>query len=160
MEVRRWGEERLAELEPLWRDMHAHHGELEDVPPVRPFAASWAQRQEQYRGWLRSGEGVLLVAEVGDAKPVGYLMLTIGAGPATWDVGDKAAEIESIAVLTQERSGGVGKALMDAAIDAAAGAGATAVGVGVVHSNAAAIRFYERAGFKPFYLQMLRVQAP
>jgi ribosomal protein S18 acetylase RimI-like enzyme len=156
VKVLRWGEERLPELEPLWRAMHAHHRDLEDVPPVRPFEDSWARRQEQYGGWLRSGEGIVLVAERDGGPPVGYAALTIGDGPSTWDVGDRAAEIESIAVLPSERSSGVGAALMDAAVEAARSAGAMAIGVGVVHSNADAIRFYERAGFKPFYLQMLR----
>jgi ribosomal protein S18 acetylase RimI-like enzyme len=156
VKVRRWGEERLPELEPLWRAMHAHHRDLEDVPPVRPFEDSWARRQEQYRGWLRSGEGIVLVAERDGGQPVGYVALTIGDGPSTWDVGDRAAEIESVAVIESERSSGVGAALMEAAIEAARSAGATAIGVGVVHSNADAIRFYERAGFKPLYVQMLR----
>ena len=157
MEVRRWGEDRIAELEPLWRDLHGHHAELEEVPPVRPFGDSWAHRQEQYHGWLRSGEGVLFVAEDDDGKPVGYLMLTVGGAPATWEVGGTAAEVETLAVLEGARSDGVGTALMDAAVEEAKSAGAGAVGVGVVHSNAAAIRFYERAGFKTFYLQMLRI---
>jgi ribosomal protein S18 acetylase RimI-like enzyme len=156
VEVRRCGEDRISELEPLWRELLAHHADLEKVPPVRPFGDSWARRREQYHGWLNSGDGVLLVAESDDGKPVGYLMLTIGAGPATWEVGGKAAEVETVAVLASERSGGVGKALMDAAVEEAKSAGAAAIGVGVVHSNAAAIRFYERAGFRPFYLQMLR----
>jgi ribosomal protein S18 acetylase RimI-like enzyme len=30
------------------------------------------------------------------------------------------------------------------------------VAVGVAHTNADAIRFYEREGFKPFYVLMLR----
>jgi ribosomal protein S18 acetylase RimI-like enzyme len=85
-------------------------------------------------------------------------MLTIADGPATWEVGDRVAEVETMAVLPGERSGGVGTALIEAALAAAEAAGVEAIGVGVVHSNAAAIRFYERAGFRPFYVEMLRLQ--
>jgi ribosomal protein S18 acetylase RimI-like enzyme len=51
----------------------------------------------------------------------------------------------------------VGAALMDAALDAADAEGVRAIGVGVVHSNVDGIRFYERAGFRPFYVELLRL---
>jgi ribosomal protein S18 acetylase RimI-like enzyme len=149
------GAERLAELAPLWEALQDHHATLEAMPPVRPRADSWARRQRQYSRWLADGSARLFIAER-DERAVGYLMLTIGDGPATWGVGDRAAEVETLSVLPGERSSGAGGALMDAAIRAAEATGASAIGVGVVHSNAAGIRFYERHGFEPFYVQLLR----
>ena len=35
-------------------------------------------------------------------------------------------------------------------------AGVRSVAVGVAHTNADAIRYYERAGFEPFYVLMVR----
>jgi GNAT superfamily N-acetyltransferase len=148
--------ERIPELRPLWEALEVHHAELPGVPSIRPLADSWERRQQRYRDWLAKGSGRLFVADR-DGRVTGYLMLTIGDAPASWDVGAKAAEIETLSVLPDERSGGVGAALMDAALDVAERAGVRAIGVGVVHSNVHAVRFYERAGFKPFYVQLLRL---
>jgi ribosomal protein S18 acetylase RimI-like enzyme len=155
--VVRAGEERIPELQPLWEALELHHAELPDVPPVRPLAESWQRRRDQYREWLADGSGRLFVAE-DDGRAVGYLMLTIGGKPATWDVGEHAAEVETMSVLPDARSRGVGAALMDAALRHAEDEGVRAVGVGVVHSNEAGIRFYDRAGFKQFYVQLLRFE--
>lgn len=153
--VREGGVERIPDLAELWEVLGDHHSTLDDVPPVRAAADRWERRRRQYRDWLSERAGRLFIAER-DGRPVGYLMMTIGDGPATWEVGDVVAEIETMSVLPSERSSGVGKALMDAALAAAEAAGAKAVGVGVVHTNTDAIRFYERAGFEPFYVEMLR----
>jgi ribosomal protein S18 acetylase RimI-like enzyme len=153
--VREVGAERIPDLAELWESLGRHHASLDEVPAVRPAADRWERRQRQYCQWLSDGDGHLFVADR-DGRAVGYLMLTISDGPATWEVGDRVAEIETMAVLPDERSSGVGSLLMDAALAAADAAGIDAVAVGVVHSNAGAIRFYERAGFEHFYVEMLR----
>jgi ribosomal protein S18 acetylase RimI-like enzyme len=152
------GAERIPDLAALWESLGDHHSTLDDVPAVRPAADRWERRQRQYRDWLAERSGRLFIAERG-GQLVGYLMMTIGDGPATWEVGDRVAEVETMAVLPSERSGGAGTALIDAALAAAEAAGVKAIAVGVVHSNAGAIRFYERAGFQPFYVEMLRYRA-
>ena len=154
--VERAGIEQLDVVEPLWKSLQEHHAELEEVPDVRALDASWKRRRAQYERWLREGTAYLLVASDGD-HAVGYLMLRLGDGPSTWEIGERAGEVETLAVLPEARSSGVGEALMRAAIEVADANGVRALGVGVVHSNEAAIRFYERAGFRQFYLQMLRV---
>lgn len=148
--------ERIPELEPLWRALELHHAELEHVPAIRPLADSWGLRRRQYEDWMASGSGRLFIAER-DGRVVGYLMLAITDAPASWNVGSRAAEVETMSVLAEERSTGVGAALMDAALEVADAEGARAIGVGVVHSNLDGIRFYERAGFKPFYVELLRL---
>ncbi|HYZ30241.1 MAG TPA: GNAT family N-acetyltransferase [Thermoleophilaceae bacterium] len=147
--------ERIAELAPLWEALELHHSELPEVPSIRPVADSWARRQQRYRDWLADGSGRLFLAER-DGRVIGYLMLTIGGAPDSWEVGSRAAEVETMSVLPEERSGGVGQALMDAALAAAEAEGVRAVAVGIVHSNVDGIRFYERFGFKPFYVELLR----
>jgi GNAT superfamily N-acetyltransferase len=148
--------ERIPELRPLWEALEVHHAQLDQVPSIRPLADSWERRQERYRDWLGDGSGHLFVAERG-GRVVGYLMLTISDPPESWDVGSRAGEIETMSVLESERSHGVGAALMEAALAEAAAQGVRAIGVGVVHSNVDGIRFYERAGFKPFYVELLRL---
>ena len=58
-------------------------------------------------------------------------------------------------VLPEARDGGVGTALMREVRAAARERAATTLSVGLVHANEGARRFYEREGFRPFYLQML-----
>jgi GNAT superfamily N-acetyltransferase len=150
------GPERIAEVEPLWRALYDHHqGIAEGVANVRPFEDTWRQRRGQYRGWLEGdGEAALLLAER-DGRIVGYAMLTAGPGAATWDLGEKVAEVETLSVLPDERGGGVGAALMQASRNWALACGAASIAVGLAHTNEGAQRFYERHGFAPFYLEMV-----
>jgi ribosomal protein S18 acetylase RimI-like enzyme len=153
--VRRGGRNDVDRLAPLWRALRDHHASLSSMPPVRPVEDSWERRRGQYREWLSREGYVLLVAERDD-RLIGYAMVSLDEGPATWDVGRTTAEIETLAVLESERRSGVGRALTEAATEVASEAGAGAVAVGVAHTNADAIRFYEREGFEPFYVLMLK----
>ena len=126
------------------------------MPPVRSLEDSWERRKRQYLDWLSRDGYTLLVAER-DGELIGYTLMSINEGAPTWDVGDPTAEIETLSVLESERGHGVGRALTEAAAEAAARAGARSVAVGVAHTNVDAIRFYEREGFEPFYVLMLRV---
>jgi GNAT superfamily N-acetyltransferase len=150
------GADRIGELEPAWRALYDHHREIaRGISPMRPFEETWRRRREQYRRWLADGDGQLLVAERG-GRIVGYAMVTSGDGPATWDFGRGVVEIETLAVLAEERGGGVGAALMRASEGWARGREADVIAVGLYHTNDGARRFYEREGFRPFYLDMAR----
>jgi ribosomal protein S18 acetylase RimI-like enzyme len=142
-------------LEPLWRALRDHHATLRAMPAVRSLEDSWEIRKAQYLDWLSRQDHTLLVAER-DGELIGYAMVSVGDGPATWDVGELTAEIETLSVLESERGSGVGRALTEAAAEVATKAGAGSVAVGVAHTNADAIRFYEREGFESFYVLMLR----
>jgi GNAT superfamily N-acetyltransferase len=150
------GAERIADLEPLWRALYEHHrGIAEGVARVRPFADTWRKRRGQYQAWLTGeDEAVLLLAERG-GRVVGYAMLTGGPGAATWDLGERVAEIETLSVLPEERGGGVGAALVEASRRWALERGADTIAVGLAHTNEGAERFYGREGFTPFYLEMV-----
>lgn len=158
LQIEQAGVERLDEVLPLWAALEDHHATLEDMPPVRTLEESWRRRRRQYERWVGGGSARLFLA-VRDGRAVGYLMLRFGDGANTWELGDRSAEVETLAVLAEERSGGVGRGLMDAAVASAEAEGVTAIGVGVAHTNADAIRFYERHGFRPFYVELLRVGA-
>ena len=125
------------------------------MPAVRSLEDSWEHRRCQYLDWLTKDEYTLLLAER-DGEPIGYAMVSLGGGAATWDVGERTAEVETLSVLESERGSGVGRALTEAAAEVAAEAGASSVLVGVAHSNEGALRFYEREGFEPFYVSLIR----
>jgi GNAT superfamily N-acetyltransferase len=150
------GPERIPDLEPLWRSLYEHHRGIADgVAGVRPYEDTWRHRRREYRGWLGGeAEATLLIAERG-GRAVGYAFLTVGPGAATWDLGDRVAELETLAVLAEERSGGVGAALVEAGRRWARERGAGTLAVGLAQTNEGAQRFYEREGFTPFYLEMV-----
>jgi GNAT superfamily N-acetyltransferase len=121
---------------------------------LRDFGESWRRRRAQYEAWLQSDDAVLLVAER-DRRAIGYAMVTIGDGPATWDLGDRTLVIETLAVLPEERGAGVGHALLEEAERIAREGGADTMAVGLVHTNDAARTFYEREAFGLFYLELV-----
>lgn len=158
MEVVVAGADRLAELEPLWLALHDHHAHTgaEDVAPVRDAVSSWERRRAQYERWMAGGDAALVVAEDG-GDVLGYLVLSVGdGGMATWDVGEAVAEVETLSVAPAFRGRGVGRALLSAARDLARSRGAGSLLVGVLHTNEAAIRFYQSEGFGTFYVEMLQ----
>jgi ribosomal protein S18 acetylase RimI-like enzyme len=149
------GAERIPALEPLWAAMHEHHSLMQDaVAPTRPVEESWRLRKAQYEEWLSSEDALLLIAERG-GDPIGYAMVRFGPGAATWDIGERLAEIESLSVAPDARGGGIGALLMDAVRAATRDAGAERLFAGVAHANSGALRFYEREGFAPFYILLM-----
>ena len=154
-EVRKGGLEDIDRLEPLWQALREHHVSLPEMQPTRPQEDSWAYRSGQYREWLAKDEYTLLLAER-DGEPIGYGVVSIGHGAATWDLGDKTAELETLSVLASERGSGVGQALTKAAAEVAREAGVRTLLVGVAHTNLGAISFYEREGFEPFYVLLAK----
>ncbi len=150
------GAERIGELEPLWRALYEHHrGLAERVGPVNAYEESWRRRRAQYEEWVGGEDAALLVAER-DGRLVGYAILTVNPPPATWDFGKAVVEIETLSVLPDERGGGVGAALMRAAEEWARERGAETLEVGLLYTNEDALRFYEREGFRQFYLELAR----
>jgi ribosomal protein S18 acetylase RimI-like enzyme len=126
-----------------------------EVAPVREFADSWRHRRAEYERWLSAGETLLLLARR-DGRIVGYAMVRPGPGAATWDLGERGLEIETLSVLPDERGRGVGRALIEEAARVAGEAGAEFMAVGLVYTNEGAYRFYEREGFRRFYISMVR----
>ncbi|HEY2717625.1 MAG TPA: GNAT family N-acetyltransferase [Solirubrobacterales bacterium] len=139
--------------------MVAHHrGVVDGAFPVRDEEGAWQLRRAEYVDWLSSGEGTMLAAlPAGDpgAEPLGYAVLLPNPAGATWELGDRVGEIESLAVAPAARDLGVGTALLDAAREHFRAAGIEWWSVAVVEANEGAARLYERAGFGPYYRHLL-----
>ncbi len=88
---------------------------------------------------------VLAEAEPGNA-PVGYMLTCEPDLPV--DVSAEDYELRRIYLLHRFQGLGVGRALMDAAVDAARELGRSRLLLGVYGKNFQAIRFYEKAGFQ------------
>lgn len=96
------------------------------------------------RGVLEQpARGAFLVAS--DATPVGLAYL---AFIWTLEYGGKTAWLEELYVIPEQRSRGVGAALLRAAMNAARETGCAAMDLEVDDDRARAARLYERAGFR------------
>lgn len=89
-----------------------------------------------YRAWLA-------VAPPGDA-PIGFALL---GPPNLPGAADNDLELKRIYVLSRFHGGGLGRALMQRAIDEAARFGARRLLLGVYRHNERALRFYGKNGF-------------
>jgi ribosomal protein S18 acetylase RimI-like enzyme len=146
-------------VELLWKSMVAHHREVvAGAFPVRDEEAAWQLRRAEYVDWLSSGDGTMLAAvpagETG-AAPLGYAALMPNPVGPTWDLGGQVGEIESLVVAPEARGRGIGTALIEAARERFRARGLAYWSVAVVEANAGAVELYERAGFNPYYRQLL-----
>jgi GNAT superfamily N-acetyltransferase len=146
-------------VEPLFKQLVDFHREaVKGAWPVRSVDAAWAHRRAEYVEWLGGGTARMLVAVpagAGDAPPRGYATLSIKPSSASWDVGERIGELETLAVAQEARGEGIGSLLIESCRALLREEGVSHWSVGVVEVNEGATRLYERVGFRPFYRQLL-----
>jgi ribosomal protein S18 acetylase RimI-like enzyme len=160
--LRRGSRADLPGLEPLWVSVHHRHAEA--MPELAPYvsdAQTWAVRGALYEELLAKPDTVLLLAEA-DAALIGYgLAHVMAVGdtwlPDTWATGARIGEIESLAVLPEYRGRGVGTRLLDALERELEADGVRDLVLGVLPGNAAAIRLYERHGYRSTWTYLSRL---
>jgi ribosomal protein S18 acetylase RimI-like enzyme len=74
----------------------------------------------------------------------------------TWVTGERVGEIESLSVLPAHRGAGLGTELLDRLEAELAEQGVTDLVLGVLPGNTAALRLYERRGWRPTWLYLSR----
>jgi ribosomal protein S18 acetylase RimI-like enzyme len=162
---RRGPEERLNDLEPLWRALYEHHNE---VTPhlrarVRPFERAWESRRRTESTWLQSEPDSFVLAAQDRARYVGYAFVRVrsSAGFAeSWSMSDPLADLAFLSVLPELRGRGIGSALMDAAESRLEEMGIADMAIVVIATNTEAIPFYERRGAVPFVTQFIQRLEP
>jgi ribosomal protein S18 acetylase RimI-like enzyme len=160
--ITRAGAEALDRLQALWLELHHHHQAV-GGPELGPYVdddVSWAACRAAY-AHLLADDGFVLLAER-DGDLVGYALVAVMPAADTilddtWRVGERVAEIETVCVAAAERGAGIGSALLDRIDEELDAAGIADVLIGAVVTNADAIRLYERRGFRPAWLYMLRL---
>jgi ribosomal protein S18 acetylase RimI-like enzyme len=100
---------------------------------------------EKYLSWLESSQFQLCVAEVKQA-PVGYVMLCPPDVPVATSADD--IEVKRIYMLHRFQGSGIGKALMDWAVQQAKVQDKKRLLLGVNTQNHEALAFYARTGFE------------
>lgn len=141
----------LDAIEPLWNALQAHHSqitpELGESTPKRAEDDAWRVRRAKYERWLKNPDTFYVIAEA-DGEPVGYAFVTVGPGYASWETGERLAELETLSVLPERRGGGVGAALLNAAWRRLATIGVEDMAITTTTTNLDSHRFYEREGFR------------
>lgn len=149
----------IERVAPLFEELVGFHREVvEGAWPVREGGAAWAIRRRRYEKWLGEGSARMLAAVpagMPDAPPLGYAVLSVKSSMASWDVGERVGEIETLAVAEEARGEGIGTLLIEACRERLRAEGISHWAVGVVEANEGATRLYERAGFRPYYRELL-----
>jgi GNAT superfamily N-acetyltransferase len=138
-------------LEPLWNALQAHHTaispDLGKRTPSRDPIDAWRVRSSKYQQWLQHPDTFFVLAEIA-GEPVGYAFVTIGPGYASWQTGPLLAELETLSVLPEHRSGGIGSALLNAVWSHLTKQGVEDMAITTTTTNVDSHRFYEREGFQ------------
>jgi ribosomal protein S18 acetylase RimI-like enzyme len=139
-------------VEELWRSMLAHHAEVTaEAWSIRNADDSWRMRRAQYEKWLSDGTGQIFTAVPRDGGAAdGYAVLTVHPTGPTFDHGEQAGDLESLAVSPAARGAGVGTLLIDHCRQILLERGVGSWIVTALDPNVDAQRLYEREGFRPF----------
>jgi ribosomal protein S18 acetylase RimI-like enzyme len=160
--ITRAGAEAIDRLRPLWLDLHHHHQAV-GGPSLGPYVdddASWSARRALYAQFLAGGGFAVLAEREGEL--VGYAMVAVKTSEETelddtWRSGARVAEIETLSVAPSARGAGVGSALLDRVDAELEAAGIDDVLIAAFVTNTDAIRLYERRGFRPASLYLIRL---
>jgi ribosomal protein S18 acetylase RimI-like enzyme len=150
-------------LEPVWVSVHRHHSQA--MPYLGDYvdaATSWAERRRLYIELLDKHDTALLLAADGN-ELVGYGLAHVMPVAETWladtwKTGLRIGEIESLGVLPEHRGQGIGQRLLDGLEAALAAVGVEDLIVGALAGNAA-IRLYERHGYRPTWTYLSRLSS-
>lgn len=151
------GPERIADLEPLTRSLHAHHLTVDPgIPGVPPRDADawWAIRRTRYEAWLVERDSFLLVLD-DDGLLAGYALVVFHDADDSHSTGERFAELQSLVVADDRRGEGLGTDLLHEVYRQVRSRGVTEMMIGVLATNDMAMRLYRREGFAPWVVLTL-----
>jgi GNAT superfamily N-acetyltransferase len=158
------GVDRVVDLEPLTRSLHAHHLTVDPaIPgiPPRDGDAWWAIRRARYVDWLAEPDSFLLIAEDDAPGLGGYALVTFHGMDDSHTTGARFAELQTLVVAPGRRGEGIGTALLHEVYRRVRALGVSEMVIGVLATNERAMRLYRREGFLPWVvLTMGKVPDP
>jgi len=161
IEIEAVSPDQVGVLESLWLSLHHHH------QAVSPHLGPWVNDETSWpvvRGLLETSaqEALTFVARdngkmVGLASAAVYDIADVPAYADTWLTGERIAETKFLVVAGGARGRGIGSALMDAVDGELARRDVQDHFVGAIAPNREAIRFYESRGFRPAWLELIKM---
>jgi GNAT superfamily N-acetyltransferase len=131
--------------------MHTHYA-FDQRRFLEPGADAESGYARFLASQLRDEESIVLVAER-EGRIVGYVFAAIE--PLSWkDLRDECGFIHDLLVVDDARRGGVGEALLNAAIDWLRDQKMPRVVLGTAAQNEHARRLFERRGFRATMIEM------
>ena len=121
---------------------------------VRAASDTLRRRQARFRRELGDGEATLSLASDGE-EAVGFAIVRLREGEATFETGEVVAELETMAVAPHRRREGVGTALMRHVHERLAGQGVMFMSLTALAGNEEAARFYRGFGMVATHARML-----
>jgi ribosomal protein S18 acetylase RimI-like enzyme len=153
-------QDRLDDLEPLWRVLYEHHRAL--TPHLRDreraFEQAWPIRRRIEREWLATEPRSFVLAAHDSDRYVGYAFVRVRSTStyaASWNISDPLADLATLAILPELRGRRIGPALLEAVEVRLQELGIGDMAIDVVTTNTDAIRFYERRGAVPFVTTLI-----
>jgi GNAT superfamily N-acetyltransferase len=151
----------VEQLEALWLSLHHHHQAVS--PHLGPWVgdeASWPIVRDLLAKSAK--EALTFVAKdsgrsVGLASTTIYDIADIPAYADTLLTGERVAETKFLVVADGARGRGIGSALMDAVDNELARRGVQDHFIGAIAPNEGAIRFYESRGYRPAWLELIKL---
>ena len=148
----------LVKVKHVWKAMVKDYKRLSDgMWEVHEPGEAWARRHQQYLDWINDASGVVFLAIDPDSEEiVGYAALHFVMSGAAFDLGESYGDVETLAVLPERRGQGIGVSLLTACRKELERREIEYLTLETLASNAGALRLYERAGYKPFMVRLVR----
>jgi len=142
--------EELDLIQPLWEKLNQIHTDLSPDFKNRYTEMSWEKRKTKLIE--KSKEIMIETVLVDQDCIIGYCISTIDKG------NDKAGEIDSIYIDESHRNSGLGKLLIDNAIEWLVKKGTTEQKLIVGVGNEKVLGFYKQFNFFPLHLVLQRIE--
>lgn len=136
MEIRTLTEDQLDIIKPLWEQLNSLHEQLSTNFKAHHKTFTFPKRMKA----VLSKEHRQIFSAFEKNIPIGYCIASANAG---------CGEIDSLFVVPEYRSGGIGGELLQKALEWLEEQRCNTITVLVAEGNEHTIPFYERFGFKP-----------
>lgn len=139
------GKEKIDEIKPLWEELNDHHGDLSTHFSEKHEKFSFSDRKKQIL--KKSENGTLRIDIAKDNNTNNYVGYCISS------ISDElVGEVDSIYLKEKYRSSGIGKQLMNRALEWMGDEGVNDKKVVVAVGNEELLSFYEKYGFYPRHI--------
>lgn len=132
---------RKEDLDDIWTVFNIVVAEKKFIPVVNPVTSRFERENWYFR--QKEDDNIVLVSEGEDGHVVGQCMIEHVGWDAAYHIGDLG-----IIVAPEYRDIGLGRFLIDEAVNVARERGFEKICLSVFHSNARAISLYKKMGFR------------